>query len=201
MRYLEIKKHINDKNNYWYYGIIILMIMIFMILINFDIENYRFSRFTALDIAAPFLLIFSIRTILINSNRSRFFFQSFKNEINNGTAKLSKIVIGVKSYKMRVPKNTYVSEIQPMPKSTNAICIETSEYLLLFFSITYLGIFQEVLKPFVLVKTDNSSFDRDKNVVVIKDFEIIETAQNRTINFPNDSYQVTKAILPKQNDT
>jgi len=67
---------------------------------------------------------------------------------------LVKIVIEKESYKMQVPYKSYDATIHSFPKTTNVIYLETDDFLLFFFSIQYLVVFQLVLKPFIFIKTE-----------------------------------------------
>jgi len=86
---------------------------------------------------------------------------------------------------MQAPYKSYNATITPFPKLTNAICIEEEDFFLLFFSIQYLGILQLVLKPLIFIKTEKEFCINDKNVKLIRDFEVVKTTENRTIVFPN----------------
>jgi hypothetical protein len=143
------------------------------------------------------ICILFIINALTNVYRCWHFYKLYENYLNEQTAQLCKITVEKKGYKMKVPINSNDAEIHSMPKLTNAICIESNEYSLFFFSINYLGIFQEVLNPFILVKTNEEFYIKDKNVMVVKDFETIETVQNRIINFPKNRYQIVKVIIPR----
>jgi hypothetical protein len=96
---------------------------------------------------------------------------------------------------MYVPNGTS-AVIRPSPKLINAIYLETDDFLLLFFSIGFWGIFQEVLNPFIFIKTSSEFYIKGKKVNIIRDFEIIETEQNKTIIFPN-KYEIKKVIIPR----
>jgi len=195
MQYLEVKRHIIDRKYFLGYSFIffISFILGYLEYISTDI-NFTFSFL--LGTAVFWLSIILIGIIVINIYRCRSFYNSFKNDLNGKTTQLYKIVIETKGYKMKVPYKSYDAEILSMPKSENTICIETDEYLLLFFSISFLGLFQEVLKPYIFLKTDKNFCMKDKKVNIVRDFETVETVQSRTIIFPN-KYGIKKVIIPR----
>jgi hypothetical protein len=98
---------------------------------------------------------------------------------------------------MQAPYKSYNAKITPFPKSMNAIYIKENDFFLLFFSIRYLGFLQLVLKPRIFIKTDKELFIKDKNVKLIRDFDIVETTENRTIVFPNKD-GIKKIMIPNK---
>jgi hypothetical protein len=89
------------------------------------------------------------------------------------------------------------TKVRSRLKLTNVVYFETDEFLLLFFSKQYLGLFQQILKPFVFLKTNKAFNIKDKNVNIIRDFKTVETEQSKTIVFPN-RYDIKKVIIPLQ---
>jgi len=97
---------------------------------------------------------------------------------------------------MAVPYKSYDATVQPFPKQTNAICIETDDFLLLFLSIKYYGLFQLVLKPFIFIKTNKEFHLKDKSANFIRDFKMTEVEQNRVITFPNKD-GIKRLMIPE----
>ena len=188
MHHSEIINHIISKRYYLYYGIIIF-ISLLLILLSF----YG----TILALLMFWLSIMSIGCILINIYRCRRFLKFYNNYFKEYDAQFNRILIEKETYKVQVPYRSYNATIQPFPKPTNVVCIETDDFLLIFFSIQYSGILQLVLKPFMFMKTDKEFCIKDKCVNLIQNFEITETDENRTIIFPNKD-GIKKIIIPVQ---
>ena len=186
MLYSGIKNHIINKGYYWSYS---LMIFITLCLVFFS--HYG----SILSLLFFYLSIMAICCILINLYRCRSFYKIYNNFLKEHNAQFNSIVIEKESYKMLVPHKSYNATIKPFPKPTNAVSLETDDFLLLFFSTHYLGLFQQVLKPFIFIKTDKELCIKDKNANIIRDFKAVETGQNKTIIFPN-RYGIKKVIIP-----
>jgi hypothetical protein len=110
---------------------------------------------------------------------------------------LCRITVEKEGYTMKGVNQSHDAKIHPMPKQTNVIYSETDDFILIFFSIQHFGIFQEVLKPLIFLKTDKVFFLNDKNVKVIRNFETFDTEQGRNIIFSN-RYGIKKVIIPLQ---
>jgi len=130
-------------------------------------------------------------------SRCRNFYNSFKNELSLGTAILCKIYVETKNYRMVGVNHNFDAEISSKPKLVNAICIETDEYLLFFFSMGYFGLFKEVLKPFVFIKSGNKHFLQDIKSAVIYDYNIDETENGKAVAIKNIKSSVSKILVPK----
>jgi hypothetical protein len=96
---------------------------------------------------------------------------------------------------MPVLYKSYDATIRPSLKSTNAVFIDNADFFLFFFSIQYLGVLQLVLKPLIFIKTKQEFYITAKNINLIRQFEIFETEENRTIVFPNKN-GIKKVITP-----
>ena len=198
MQYSELKYHIIEKKYFLGFSIIIFSSIILGYLIFTGEEGISLFILRGLFFYLA-IICFSITLIgylVVNFHRCHSFFYSFLvSELMKKTMQICEILIETKAYKMKVPYNSYDAKIHSKPKPTNAVCIETNEYLLLFFSLHYLGLFQEVLKPFIFLKTKNKFHIETKSVNIIRDFELITTEQNRTIIFPN-KHGIKKIIIP-----
>jgi hypothetical protein len=137
-----------------------------------------------------------IYNTFVNFCRCRYFYKIIKNELSEKTIKLCKILVEQKEYKIKVPNKSYDVEISSMQKTKNAICIESNEYMLLFFSLNYFGIFQEVINPFVFIKKIEEFNIKFRNINIIKDFEIIENEQNSIYSLHENKYGIKKLIIP-----
>jgi len=199
MNYPEIKKHIIGKKYFWNYSTKVFMFLILCCLIYINKNNISLSQdFFSQDFITTLLifwiLILSIYCMLINLYRCRSFYKFYNFSFKQYNAQFYRIIIEKENYKMTVPTRSFSTTIRPSPKQTNAVYVETDDFLLLFFSIQYFGLVRQVLKPFIFVK-NNKEFDvKSTNVNVIRDFETIETEENRTLIFPNN-YGITKVII------
>ena len=196
MYYSEIKRHIIDKKYYWSYCIIIIISLVFgsLACINKVDFSFFYSRGAIFTLLIFGLSILAIGCIWINLHRCRSFYKFYNIFLKGHNAQFNKIVIEKEDYKMQVSNNSYNATIRPAPKTTNVVYLETDDLLLLFFSIQYMGIFQRILKPFIFIKTDKDFFIKDKNINIIRNFEIVETEQSRTIIFSN-KYGIKKVII------
>ena len=193
MHYSEIRNHIITKNYYWYYCIIIVISLVLAL----------FSFYgSVLALLIFWLSIMSIGCILMNYYRCRRFFKFYNNFLKDYNVLFDRALIEKESYRMSVPYKSYDATIQSSPKSTNVVYLETDVFLLLFFSIRYLGIFQLVLKPFIFLKPQKEFHTIDKSVTIIRDFKIIETEEDRTIIFPNkDGIKRIILLIEKTNQS
>jgi hypothetical protein len=132
----------------------------------------------------------------MNLYRCRLFYKFYENYFDKQTVQLRKIIVEKKDYQMKVVGRE--TKVQSRPKLTNVVYFETDDFLLLFFSKQYLGLFQQVLKPFIFLKIKKTFNIKYKNIYIIQDFETVETEQNRIIVFPN-RYDIKKVIIPLQN--
>lgn len=98
---------------------------------------------------------------------------------------------------MQIFEQSHNATIYSFPKSTNAVYLETDTMILLFFSIKHLGFFQQILNPFIFIKTDKELDLEYKNTRIIRNFKLIEKEGNRTIIFPN-KYGIKELIIPMQ---
>jgi len=197
MLYSEIKKYIINKQYYWICSAIILISLIFSY---WNIDSNTFSLLDFRNMVAVLLIfwlsILSIGCIVINICRCRNFSKFYNNYLNKYHVEFNIIEIEKEAFKVQAPYQSYNATLHPSPKSTNAIYIETDDFLLLFFSIQYMGIFQRILKPFIFIKTDKDFFIKDKNVNIIRDFEIVEAEEKRIITFLN-KYRIKKVMIHK----
>jgi len=186
MTYWKIVKHIISRRYYLYYGIVIIMSLILVFL----------SFYTSiLALLIFWLSVMSIGCVLVNMYRCRNFHQFYENSFKAYNAQFIRVVIEKEDYKMQVPYKSYNATVRPLPKSTNAIYIETDNLLIFFSSIQHLGIFQLVLKPFVFIKLNKGVDIRDNNVHVVQNIEVVETREGRTIIFPN-KHDIKKIMIP-----
>jgi len=185
MQYSEIKKHIINKRYYWNYIIIILISLILA----------AFSFYSTFALLFFLISIISIGCIMINLYRCRSFYKLYHNLLKEYDVLFIKIEIHKEDYKMQVPYKSYNAKISPFPKSTNAIYIEENEFIMLFFSMPYLGVLQLVLKPIIFIKTDKELSIKDTNINIIQHYETFETEQGRIIIFPNKN-GIKKIIIP-----
>jgi len=186
MYYSEINRHIINKKYFWNYSISIVTSLVLGYLyfdsINISVAFFRNMLFL---VSIFWLLTVPIGCILTNIYRCQTFLKFYNNFLRGYDVQFFKIAIEKEDYKMQVFYTSHNATIRPFPKSTNAICIETDDFLLLFLSIKYSGIFQLVLKPFIFVKTNKEFHLKDKNANIIQDFKMTEIKQNRIIIFPN----------------
>ena len=197
MNYSEIKRHIIGKKYFWSYStrILIFLILGYLIYIN---RNSIFLAEKIISIGSISILLFfclstlSVYYMLMNLYRCQNFYKSYKNHLKHSTH-FCKIVIEMEDYKMHVPMRS--ATIRPFPKSTNAVYLETDDDFLLFFSINFFGV-QQVLKPFIFIKNSKEFYVKGANKNVIRDFETIETEENRAIIFSNN-YGISKVIIPR----
>jgi hypothetical protein len=200
MHYSDIKRQIINKNFLWGYSIIIFISLIFGCLIyvnksSISLNNDFYVRTILLIISFLCLSVLSICYGLANLYRCQSFYKFYKNHLKEHNTHFRKIVIEKENYKMPMPNTPRNVTIRPAPKSTNAVYLETEEFLLLFFSIRYLGLVRQVLKPFIFIKNNKEFYAKGANINIIRDFETIETGENRILIFPN-SYGITKIIIP-----
>lgn len=198
MDYLKMKKHILNKKSFFIYGIIIFLsfLLVYFVCINGIGKISPDVREIAIIIAILNFLFLSIQGIFINLYRCRNFYKFYENLLKESNPILGRIIIIKEDFKMQVPNKSYDTIVHPSPKFTNAVYIETDNFILLFFSIQCLGIFQKVLNPFIFIKTDKEFKVKDKHINIIKDFEIIENNQDTAIIFPN-KYDIKRMIIPK----
>jgi len=198
MLYSEIKKYIINKQYYWICSAIILISLIFSY---WNIDSNTFSLLDFRNMVAVLLIfwlsILSIGCIVINICRCRNFSKFYNNYLNKYHVEFNIIEIEKEAFKVQAPYQSYNATLHPSPKSTNAIYIETDDFLLLFFSIQYLGILQLVLKPFIFIKTDKDFYKKNKSVNVIRDFKMVETERGRVIIFRNKC-EIKKIMIPNQ---
>ena len=188
MHYSEIKKHIINKKYYWGYSIIIF---ISLVLVYFSFYG------STLALLIIWSSIIAASYMLINIYRCRNFNKFYEISLKENSVQFTKILIEKEDYKLRIPYQSYNATIHPLPKPTNVVYIETDDFLLLFFSLQYWGIFQQVLKPFIFAKTDKKYYVKDKSVTVIRNFKMDKTEQGRAIIFPNN-HGIKKVIIPKK---
>ena len=155
-----------------------------------------FSRSIPLILLILGLPILSVRCILINWYRCRKFYKIYKNSLKERGVHFHKIVVEKEIFKINSQYTSADATIHPYPKSTNAIYIETDNYLLLFFSVSFWRIFQEVLNPFIFVKTGKEFYTKCKNINIIQEFEMSQREQNIVINFSSNRYGIKKIIIP-----
>ena len=191
MQYSDIKRHIIDRNSFWKYSIVLLLFLIYLSFIYMTEEGFSFLF---VIILTAFICILLISNMLINLYKCRRFYKFYKNYLDEQTTQLYKVSIEKEDYQMRVIGRD--TKVHSMTKPTNVISIETDDFLLLFLSIKYFGVFQQVLKPFIFLKTDTDICINEKSANVIKSYETDETEQGRTIVFPN-RYNIKKVIIPR----
>ena len=204
MYYLDIKRHIINKKYLWGYSAMIFIPIIFGYLIctnKINIPFEAFSRgnfvFILLFLALPIL---STRCILINSYRSQKFYNFYKNYLTEYNGHFYKIAVEKEAFRINTPHiSPNDAAIYPSPKLTNAVYLETDNYLLLFFSVSFWGMFQEVLNPFIFVKPGKEFHARYKNTNIIREFKISQTEQNIVIDFPVNRNEIKKVIIPRLN--
>jgi hypothetical protein len=197
MLYSEIKNHVINKSIFWAYGVIIFISLIigYLACINKGEIVFSYSRGNIFTLLIFYLSIMAICCILINLYRCQNFYKVYNDFLKEYDAQFNKIIIEKEAYNMPVPYKSYNATIHPSPKQTNTVFIETDDFLLLFFSIQYFGLFQLVLKPFVFIKTDKKINLKYKNMKIIRDFKTVKTEENRMIIFPN-KYGIKKVIIP-----
>ena len=198
MQYSEIKRHIINKKYYWNYSICIITSLLLGYLC---FDNLNISLLSFRDIifwlSIFWLLTMSIGCIGLNLYRCRSFYKFYHNSLKEYNVQFIKIVIQNEDYKMQAFYQSKDATIRPFPKPANAIYIEENDFIMFFFSMHYVSLFQLVLKPIIFIKTEKELFIKDKNVNFIKKFDIIETEQNKTIIFPNKN-GIKKLIIPIQ---
>ena len=177
----EIRKILINKRYNVYYAIIFFVLLIGALL------------------SLLFFVLFAlfVGNVLINFHRCRRFHQFIiKNNLPKDTIQSCKITIEKESYKLKPVYSSYDAKIQPRSRATNAICIETDDYFLVFFAVDFFRIFQEVLKPCVFIKPGKERCITDKNIEIIDDYKAIETEQDTVIDFPN-KHGIKKLIIPR----
>ena len=204
MQYSDIKMHIINKKYLWGYSIMAFISLIFACLIYINKSSISLVNAFLFRSIIILLLIFclsalSICYMLVNLYRCRSFYKFYKNCLKEHNIRFHKVVIQMEDYKMHMPNGTSAT-IRPSPKSTNAVYLETDDYFLLFFSIRYFGLVRQVLKPFIFIKNDKEFDLKGAKVSIIRDFETIETEENRILIFSNN-YEITKVIIPQQPST
>jgi len=197
MYYSKIKKHIINKQYYWIYSASVLISLVFGYW-NIDSDTFSLLNFrnTVIVLLFFWLSVLSIGSTMINVCRCRNFSNLYSNYLNKYNPQFNKIEIEKESYKVQVPYQSYNAIVHPSPKPTNAICIETDDFLLLFLSIRYVALFQLVLKPFIFIKTDKDFYKKNRNANIIRDFKMLETERGRAIIFPN-KHGIKKIMIPE----
>lgn len=186
MHHSEVRNHIINKNYYWVYYITIFASFI-LILFSF------YGNILSLLLFWPSIMF--IASMLINHYRCRSFCKLYNNYFNYCNGKFEKVLVEEKSYKMSVPYKSYNATIQPPPRATNVVYFETDDFLLLFFSMQHLEIYQLVTRPFIFVKPCKEFEMNIKHVNIIRNFKIAEDQEYRTIIFPN-KYGIKKIMIP-----
>ena len=145
MNYSDIKKHIINKQDYWFCYILILV----SLLLGF------FSCYHSIWALLIFwLTIMATGCILINYYRCRSFYKLYKNALKEYNVQLNRVFIEKDAYKISVPYKSSNVINQPFKKQTNAVYLETNDFLLLFLSARYLETIQLLLNPFVFIKSE-----------------------------------------------
>lgn len=197
--YLKIRKHIIGKNKNWNFSVQALRFLIFCcfiylffrgILLSFPLWIILFIFFISN------LLIMCISYSFINLHRCRKFYKSCESFLTESDVQFYKIMIEKKDYQIQVPNSSQSATIHSCPEPTNAVCVETNEFLLLFFSIRHFVFVKEVLKPYIFIKTDKDFCIKNKSVNIVRDFKITQTEQGKIVVFPNKQ-GVNRIIIPK----
>lgn len=187
MHHSKVRNHIINKNYYWCYYIAIFISLVLVICSLYG---------SILSLLLFWLSIISIGCMLINYYKCRSFVKLYDNFLNCYSVQFCKVLIEQKSYKMPVPYKSYNATIQSPPRQTNVIYLETDDFLLLFFPIQYLEIFQFAVGPFIFIKPYKKLDVNTKRVNVVRIFEITEDQEYRTIVFPN-KYGISRIIIPQ----
>jgi len=200
--YSKIKKHIIGKAFFWRFGILTPVFLGWCYFIYLIMDNIflPFSLGNLLIYALSFLLIMSIYYNFISLYRCKKFYKFHENSLTESNVQLCKINIEKKDFQVQVPNSTQSATVNSFPQPTNAVYLETDEFLLLFFSIQHFYIVKEVLKPYVFIKTDKDLHIKNKNVIVVRDFKMVETEQGRAITFSNKQ-GIKRIGLPSQFNT
>ncbi|MDR0438291.1 MAG: hypothetical protein LBH22_08345 [Bacteroidales bacterium] len=191
--YSKIRKHIIGKKSFWSFGVLALVFLIWGYFMYFIRDRIFFP------ISLGYFLIYSISGLLImgisynfiNLYRCKRFYKFCKKFLPKSNVQFCKIMIEKKDYQIRSFREVIV---HPPPKSTNAVYLETNEFILLFFSIQHF-VLKEVLKPYIFIKSDKELYIKDKRVKIVQDFEITETEQGRAIVFFNKQ-GLKRVIIP-----
>ena len=201
MHYSDIRRHITRKKYLLGYCIMILtpLWLVYLahvdkIIIPWDKMSFRGAPFALLFFGLPTL---SIYCILINSYRCRFFYKFYNNCLKKYDLHFRKIMIEKGSYKIDAPYiSSYKATVYPPQKTTNAIYLETDNYWLLFFSVSYWGIFQVVLRPFIFIKPDKDVHINYKNVTIIQKTQMFQSEQGIVIDLSTNRHNVKRVIIP-----
>lgn len=194
MNYLKVKRHIIDKNSFLFSSIIIFVSLILSYLIYLNGFSFSF-RSIILILLILILSLSSLIYIFINLLRCRNFNVLWENRFKKYDICFCKIDIKQDDYKIQALYSSYTATMSSFPKATNAIYIETGEFMLLFFSIKQFGFIQTVLKPFIFLKNEKISMQKE-HLDIIRDFDSIETTNGKIIIFPN-KHGIKEIIIPR----
>jgi len=196
--YSKIRKHIIGKKALWSFGLLTLFFLAWGYFVYFISDGIFFPISTSgfLIWFISYLLIMGMNYSFVNLYRCKKFYQFCKNFLTESNVQFCEIMVEKKDYQMQVgPYTSGEVTVRPTPDPTNAICIETNEFILLFFSIQHFVVLKNVLKPYIFIKPDKKLHIKDKNVKIVRDFEIIETEQGRAIVFSN-RHGIKRVIIP-----
>ena len=193
----DIKRHIIVRKYYFGYIIVIFVSVLLGYSVFTGEESISIFILRGMYFALAIICFSAILIgyIVINIYRCRSFYKFYNSFLRGYGAQFNRVFIEKESYKMSVPYKSYDAIIQPSPKPTNTVFLETNDFILLFFSIRYLSVFQLILKPFIFVKPDKEFCIKDKSVNIIRDFKITEAKEDRTIIFTNKD-GIKKLIIP-----
>jgi len=185
--YSAIKRHIIGKKKNWSFSLQTFLFLIFCyfiylfrdIFLSFPLWIVLFILFIS------YLLAMGISYNFINLHRCKRFYKSCKTFFIENDVQFCRITVEKKDYKMQGINTTQEATIRPSPEPTNAVYLETDDFLLLFFSIQHFVFIKEVLKLYIFVKPDRDLCIKDKSVRIVRDFKITQTEQGKSIVFPN----------------
>ena len=199
----DIKRHIISKKYLWGYSIMTFIPPILVYLICVDKTSTFLAIFSRGNIVFLFLIlglpILSIRCILINLYRCQNFYKIYKNHLIEHNVDFHKIIVEKEAFKLDALSSFNDAAIHSSPKSTNAVYLETDNYLLLFFSVSFFGVFQEVLNPFIFVKPGKEFHTEYKNAKIIRELKMSQIEQNMIITLPDNRYGIKKILIPQFN--
>jgi len=200
MHYSDIRRHIINKKYLWGNSMMIFISLglgYLMYIDNITIYlNNFFSRGTPLILLILGLPILSARCILINWYRCRNFYKFYKDYLKEYSMHFYKIAVEKEAFKVGGTYSFNDATIHPSSKSINAVYLETDNYLLLFFSVSFWGMFQEVLNPFIFVKPGKEFYTKYKNVKIIREFKMSQVKQNIVIDISNNKNGIKKILIP-----
>ena len=198
----DIKRHIINKKYLWSYSIIISISFGYGYLIYINKIMTSFWDDLSFRVIFPILIvlglpILSMCCILTNSYRCQKFYKFYKDCLKEYNLHFHKIMVEREAFKVGGTYSFNDATIHPYSKSINAVSLETDNYLLLFFSVSFWGMFQEVLNPFIFVKPGKEFHAKYKNANIIQEFKMSQTEQNIVINFPANRSEIKKVIIPR----